>query len=215
MLGACTSLTHTVEKTPLYPELGAIGVFNEYVLDSHYSTKAYPALKDPVRLSKQLLSIQKRTLFAAKDSSAVTPKDSLLVRFEMLDKMKLITQLNADKPGLEYLKKAEDYRIVTAVHLDLDEAQLQRIAKADSYYLVNHKTGTLSIELRKDDAPIDMLEFSECTIVEVDYANFCWGQNQRREIVIFDMIPPGSKCNPETYRTARKAKKKHQINFWK
>ena len=87
------------------------------------------------------------------------------------------------------------------------------IRASDELYLAQNKEKTLSIELRKDDKSIGDIEFVQGRIVNFHTSDFCWGLNKRREAVVFDIVPTGSSCSKETFKTAKKAEKKNEFKF--
>ncbi len=212
-LSACSSLQYKTTSAQALPELGTIGVYQKYALGDQIESKTVMDLSDPVRLAIQPIHISERQLFQKKDS-LVTTKDSTLYRIEILDKMAIASQLNVSK-GLEYLKKAEDCKIVTSVTLDFPSNIVTELESADELYLVQKKEKTLSVELRKNNKIVRCIEFTEGKIIDFETSAFCWGQNKRKDIVIFDLVPAGSACNANTYKSAAKAKKKHEIDFFK
>ena len=213
-ISACSSLQYTSSTKKVLPELGTIGVYHDYVLSNNYESKSILSLSDPIRLQWSKVNISERKIFQKKDS--LSPRvDSTLIVVEILDKLSIVQQINSDKIGLEFLKKAEDCSLVTQTTLHFPKNIINSFEDSDEVYLVQNKTKTLSIELRKNNKKFRTLEFAEGSITDVKTSTFCWGQNKRREIVIFDLVPPSMACSANTYKTARKAKKKNEINFFK
>ncbi|MEM7185477.1 MAG: hypothetical protein AAF466_02365 [Bacteroidota bacterium] len=214
LFGACNSLKYTTQSQKVLPELGTIGLFKDFVLQQSYEEKGVVSIKEPVRLQWELQNVQKRQLFQKKDSIKKRI-DSVLIAINILDQMNLIGQINDDKNTIEYLKKAEDHQIVTGTTIHFPNEVLGHFKMADEAYLVQNKVSTLSIELRKDNEPVQTIEFTDGTITDIQTSAFCWGQNRKRKIVVFDLTPPNESCNDDTYRSAKKAKKKHEFHIFK
>lgn len=214
LFGACNTLKYTSVTQKALPEIGTLGVFKEFALHKSYEGKSVVLLDQPLRLQWRETKITERTLFKKSDSSA-QKLDSTLVVIEVLDKLGLAQQLNQNKASLEFLKKAEDCQIITGMTLFYSEEILHTFREADEAYLIQNKEKTLSIELRQENEFLATIEFASGQITAIEKASFCWGQNKRREIVIFDLVPSGSSCSRDTYRTARQAKKKNEFKFFK
>ncbi|MEM7087108.1 MAG: hypothetical protein AAF489_13055 [Bacteroidota bacterium] len=214
LFSACNTLKYTSSTEKVLPELGTIGVFKEFVLHKSYEGKSVITLEQPLRLQWQEMKVSERQFFKKSDSKA-QKTDSTLLIIEVLDQLGLIQQINQDIPTLSFLKKAEECQIITGVTLSYSEMILDTFRKADEAYLIQNKEKTLSIELRQDNKFLSTVEFSQGTIIAIQKASFCWGQNKRKEVVIFDLTSPGMSCSNDTYRTARQAKKKNEFNFFK
>jgi len=213
VLFSCKPLQYVNKTDKVLPELGTFGVYSNYLLDNSHIPKSVVALKNPVRLKVQEIKVEKRAIFNRRDSLQASQKDSSLVSIEILDNISLISQLNKDKDLLEYLKKGENYSIVSKTKIHFPTSILQTIQSADEYYLVQNKEKTLSIELRQNNNLLEVIDFSDGKIVDIKVSDFCWGQNKKRKIEIFDFVPKGTSCNKNTYKSAQKAKKKNEFKF--
>jgi len=212
-LFSCGTIKYKSTTAENLPELGTIGIFTNYLLEKDHQPKTVVSLSTPIRLSYKGISIKERELFNKKDPLKIIPKDSTLISFEILDKISLIKQLNADNELLKYLTKACNYKIVSQVTLHFPDSVNSRIKKADEVYLIQRKQNTLSLELRKNNKTFDWVEFTDGTIVNFKALEFCWGQNKRRDLEIFDLVSSGSNCGEDTYKSVKKVKKKNEFKF--
>lgn len=212
VLTSCNTLQYKTTTQPALPELGTIGVYADYLLSSDHESKTVVSLSNPVRLDIKEVKISQRELFAKNDS---IQRDSTHVSLEVLDKIALVHQMNTDLELLKYLKRADTYELVSQVTMNFRKDVLGQLQTADEVYLTHNKQSTLSLQLRKDNEVTGTVEFSQGTIVSFKTSHFCWGQGDRRRIEIFDLIPPGTTCSEDTYRTARKAEKKNEFKFWR
>lgn len=210
---SCSSLQYSSKKTEILPEIGTIGVYSDYLLDKNHLPKSVVSLDKPIRLKIEEIKVEKMEFFKGKGNIDSVQKDSSLVSIEVLDNIAFIKQLNADKELLKYLKKGENYSVVSKTKIHFPKTILDNIKSADEYYLVQNKEKTLSIELRKENKQIKVVEFSDGKITSIRVSEFCWGQNKKRKIEIFDIIPKGTSCNKNTYKSAQKAKKKNEFKF--
>ena len=212
VLTSCNTLQYKTTTEKALPELGTIGVYADYLLSSDHESKTVVSLSNPVRLDVKEVTISQRELFSKNDS---IKRDSTHVSFQILDKIGLVHQMNADLELLKYLKRADTYELVSQVTVHFPKEILGQLQMADEVYLTHNKQSTLSLQLRKNNEVTGIVEFSQGTIVGFKTSHFCWGQGDRRRIEIFDLIPPGTPCSEDTYRTARKAEKKNEFKFWR
>lgn len=195
------------------PEMGTLGIYTSYLLGNDYQPKTITNLTDPVRLQWEEIKIQKRDIFVKTDSLSPSQKDSTLISFEILDKVGLLKQINADKDLMKYLRKNEKYKLVSQVTVHFPETILQQVQSSDEIYLTQNKAKTLSLSLLKENKIFDQVEFTDGKIVKFKITEFCWGLNNRREPEIFDLVPEGTECSGDTYKTAKKVEKKNEFKF--
>ena len=210
---SCKPIQYRQTTDVSLPELGTLGIFTTYVLGNDYQPKTIANLTDPVRLQWETITLQKREIFIKRDSLSPPQKSSTLITFEILDKVGLLEQMNADKDLMKYLRKNEKYRLVSQVTVHFPDEILQQIRSSDEIYLAQTKAKTLSLRLLRNNKVFGQLEFTQGRIVKFKTSSFCWALNKRREPEIFDLVPEGTECQGETYRTAKKAEKKNEFKF--
>jgi hypothetical protein len=210
---SCSSLKYNSSTKKFLPELGEIGVYKSYLLDHNYQSKTVTFVGDPVRLKVEEITVKEREIFKKNDSPANIGMDSTLISIEVLDKISIIQQINSNKDLLKHLKKTDNYRLVSKVVVHFSNDIMDSILSSEEIYLIQNRQNTLSLELRKNNKAISQIEFSEGIIVDFNALDFCWGLNKRREAEIFDIVPVGSNCNGDTYKTAKKVEKKNEFKF--
>ncbi len=210
---SCKSFQYRQSADNSLPELGNLGIYTTYLLGNDYQPKTIANLNKPIRLQWEEIKLQKREIFTKKDSLSPPQKDSTLITFEILDKVGLLEQMNADKDLMKYLRKNEKYKLVSEVTVYFPEAILQQIQSSDEVYLSQSKAKTLSLSLLKNNKVFNQIEFSDGKIVKFKTTEFCWGLNRRRESEIFDLVPDGTECSGDTYKKAKKAEKKNEFKF--
>lgn len=210
---SCKPIQYRQSTDVSLPELGALGIYTSYLLGNDYQPKTIINLSDPVRLQWEQIKIQKRGIFVRKDSLNPRPIDSILITFEILDKVGMLRQMNTDKELMKYLRKNENYTLVSQVTIHFPETILQQIKTSDEIYLTQTKAKTLSLSLLKNSKILTQVEFTDGKIVKFKISEFCWGMNRRRVPEIFDLVPEGTECNGDTYKTARKVVKKNEFKF--
>jgi hypothetical protein len=90
---------------------------------------------------------------------------------------------------------------------------LKEIASSDEIYLIQNRAKTLSLSLLTENKIFDQVEFTDGKIVKFKTSEFCWGLNKRREPEIFDLVPEGTECSGDTYKSAKKVVKKNEFKF--
>ncbi|HNP66303.1 MAG TPA: hypothetical protein PKH16_00225 [Aequorivita sp.] len=213
VVASCKPIKYRQTTNILYPELGTVGIYTTYLLGNDYQPKTIANLTNPVRLQWETITLQKREIFLQKDSLSPQQKDSTLITFEILDKVGLMEQISGDKDLMKYLRKNEKYKLVSEVTVHFPENILQQIKSSDEIYLTQTKSKTLSLSLLKNNKVFNQIEFIDGKIVKFKTSAFCWALNKRREPEIFDLVPEGTECQGETYRTAKKAEKKNEFKF--
>jgi hypothetical protein len=210
---SCKSIKYSQSTKTTLPELCTLGIYTTYLLSNDYQPKTTTSLNKPIRLQWKETTLQKREIFVKKDSLNPPQKDSTLTTFEIIDKVGLLEQMNADIDLMKYLRKNEKYRLVSQVTVHFPGAILQQIRSSDEIYLTQTKAKTLSLSLLRNNKVFNQINFTDGKIVKFKTSSFCWALNKRREPEIFDLVPEGTECQGETYRTAKKAKKKNEFKF--
>ncbi len=210
---SCNSLKHTTQVKKKHPELGTIGVFKAYLLSTNSQPKTVLSLSEPVKVHLEKIKIKPRQLFTKRDSIQAPIKDSLHVSLEILDKLNVIQEINLNDNLLNYLKGTNQNKLVSKIEILFPDAVLNQILAAEEIYLVQNRQKTLSLELRTGNRKTGQVEFSEGTIIRFQTTEFCWGQNQRRKIKVFDLVPSGTNCSTDTYKSVKKVKRKNEFKF--
>ena len=210
---SCKPIQYKQTTAVSLPELGTLGIYTTYLLGKDYQAKTITNLNRPIRLQWEEITLHKREIFTKKDSLSPPQKDSTLISFEILDKVGLLRQVNADKDLMKYLRKNEKYKLVSQVTVHFPDNILQQIHSSDEVYLVQSKAQTLSLSLLKNNKIFNQIDFNDGKIVKFKTSEFCWGLNKRREPEIFDLVPEGTECSGDTYKTAKKVERKNEYKF--
>lgn len=212
-LFSCNTIKQKKTLAQKLPELGTIGVYKDYLIADVEETKTIPSLVEPVRVKIEELTISERNWFVKKDSLAVDKEKITLLKISILDHFSLIQQFNKDKTLRNYLSSIDNIKLVSEVVISFPNNILESIRNSDEAYLVQNKEKTLSVQLRKANKVLKVIEFEEGVIAQFKASSFCWGSNQGQRIQIVDLISPGAKCNNNSYRSAQRAKRKAEFKF--
>lgn len=213
ILFSCSSLEFNEDIQKKLPEIGTVGVYKSYILGNDYQPKTILNIAEPIRLNVETIKISERKFFQSKDSIKKGVLDSTLLSLEILDKISMVKQINQNEQLLKYLKKGNEFRLVTqtTIHFPIDI--ISKFTTADEVYLFQEKQNTLSIQLRNENKIMETIDFNDGIIVDFTVSDFCWGQNDRRDIEIFDLIPIDESCGEDLYRSAKKVKEKNEFKF--
>lgn len=213
LLISCNSLKHTTQVKKALPELGTIGVYETFLLGTNYQPKTVISLSESVKLHLEKIKIEPRQLLIKRDSIQKPKQDSTHVTLEILDKLRVINEINSNPTLLRYLMETNQNRLVSQVRINFPKPILNQLLAAEEVYLIQNRQKTLSLELRSGNQKTGQVEFSEGTIVDFQTSEFCWGQNERRKIVVFDLVPMGSQCSETSFKSVKKVKKKNEFKF--
>ena len=212
LLAGCSSLKYSTAVLEDSPELITIGEFKKYATDSYANPKGMITLSSPLRLKTQKIVLKKRSLFS-NDSLRNIQQDSVLISFEILDKFALIEQMKTSQTTSAFLKQNPKESIVTKISMSLPEYLQQRVMECDEVYLIQNQRNSHSITLYKNNTLIETISFADGAIVNFETSSFCWGQNKKRRIEIFDLVDKRHTCDGGLYKSANKAKKAHELSF--
>lgn len=213
IFASCKPIQYRQTTDVSLPELGTLGIYTTYLLGNDYQPKTIANLNKPIRLQWEEIKLQKREIFTKKDTLSPPQKDSTLITIKILDKVGLLEQMNADRDLMKYLRKNEKYKLVSQITVHFPETILQLVQSSDEIYLTQSKAKTLSLSLLKNNKIFNQIEFTDGKIVKFKTSEFCWGLDKRRELDIFDLVPEGTECSGETYKSVKKVEKKNEFKF--
>ena len=206
-------------------EIATIGITENKLTNKQFNTNAIPKLIDKIRLDINLNNFNKSSFKSFKEANKQLNKSTNLkyidslenkpkyIKLSILDKVSLLNNLNSKEntSTFNYLKTAIKPNIVTELSLVFSDNLQFQIQSAEEIYLIQNKYKKYALELifNKDR---QIITFSKATIFDYKTSNFCWGQNNKHQLVILDI---GSQCNKNTFKTYQKAKKDNSFNFIK
>ncbi len=220
----CRSVTvnkvrmHTASTTPIAP--GVVGVQENRLQSSDFQVTAIPEYKQPIRLGVTELDFNAATYKAYLKTSKTNSQqinfvDSLetkpkFIKLEVLDQLTVISELQKEHntQTIGYLKNQKDAAIVSTISLAYQADLLNEIGSAEAVFLINDNYKQYSLSLVKNGKSYKTIALSDVTIFGYRLSYFCWGQNDKNRIVIFDIVDEADPCTKNTYRNASKAKEK-------
>ncbi len=214
---------HTGETMPV--AIGVIGVQENTIKRSYFKNVTLPVYEQPIRINASLIDFTSKSY--KKYYQAVKNKEKIVrfvdtlkkkpqyIKLEIIDNVSILTALEGkeNKKTIEYLKSQPDSRMVTTIVMSLPPEDLQKIITAETIFLKNTNYKQYSLSLQGKDEKKQQLSFSRGTIFGYELSSFCWGENNRNRITIFDFVSENERCSKGTYKKAEKAVKK--INYLK
>lgn len=206
-------------------QLGTIGEQKDFILEQDYNHIALPKYKNLIKVNIIKNSFNKSTYKAFKkaeilqnvsvaieyvDSSKVKPS---FIKLEIADRLPIINSLNNNNDIFEYLKNKSASHIITSLSIAFDIDILQSIQNSDEAYLADSGIDGYVLVLFKDEIEQRIIKFMEGVVFAYQASNFCWQEDDRRQLNIVDIVESTDKCPSNTYRSAKRAKKK--INYYK
>ncbi len=208
----CAQIKYSKSIQRKLPELGTIGVFEQYFVKDVLQPKAFVSLDSPVRVKAEKVIVSKRQIFTKKDSTS-KPLDSTLVTLSIVEPRSIVNQINKDKDLFLYLKNQENFKIITKTEINFPDILLHKIFSSEELFLNQSETGLLSLRLVTDGKDIGNINFSEGRTVDFHASNFCWGFNKGYKVQLIDIVEHGTGCGENGYLSYSRAEKKAQIKF--
>lgn len=215
MTGCQTAnINHTKYKTsPATTELGSIGHGKSFFnVENDFKTKSYPVLQNKLRLDIQILPFNRRLnkIYEKKfEKNQVQPKiayiDSLPIKPEFVtvsisDMAGYANEINQpyNKSIITYLEDTKETVVVTRIALSLPTEQINKLRDADTYYLVNDQDKKYTVALYKEGKQIDVIDLQSGTVLAYKLGRFCWGNNNRGQWYIADIVEDAHGCKGTT-----------------
>lgn len=222
---SCSSIqiNHQKQKTTTaVVELGAIGIISSNLLSVGFKTNALPIYKQKIRLQAVVVPFDKYTYKAYKKAAGqqnspkiiaatdtVTKMANKYVRLQIIDKVQLINELNAEynKNVKSYIQTAEANTLVLNTSVYLDKNELSSVMGAEEIYLINNKPKKYSLELVKNGKIVAVINLSKAVPFAFATVSFCYKKEQGR-INIVDMVSKKHQCSDNSKSTVKALNKK-------
>ncbi len=228
-LAGCRSISvnksamRTASTAPV--ALGVIGTHTDEIIYSDFQGTTIPIYKKGIRVSASIFDFDASTYKAYTKASKDNPQqiqyiDSLdtkpkFITLEIIDWVAVKAELTDthNRQSLEYLKNQNRAKIIASISIAVNPQLINEIDTAEALFLINRKYKQYELSVVKDGKPYRTIDFSEATIFGFQLFSFCWGENKKRRIELFDIVNEKNSCPKSTYKSAKKAKEK--INYLK
>ncbi|TPN87681.1 hypothetical protein [Aquimarina algicola] len=214
---------HTAVKNPI--ALGVIGIQEKGIQFSEYQTIAFPEYKKRIRVHAVTTDFTAKTFSAyskvsKNDAQQVKYIDSIkrkpkFLNLELLDRITTIAELQEDynSQTYNYLKGQQDITLVTNISMAVSQELIREIEQAETIFLKNGGYKQYQLELLKDHKTFKTILFSDTAIFAYGLSFFCWSENDKRQMILRDLVQEHSSCPKNTYQDTEKATQK--TNYFK
>ncbi|WP_299676096.1 hypothetical protein [uncultured Dokdonia sp.] len=190
--------------------LGTI-VKKEGVLKNNIEIKGIPHLDQKIRVSlieKEFTktSFSKYTKVFDKQKPSVSfNNDSenapTYFEIELIDDIGYASSINNDITSREYVKNSKKAGVISKIAMvsqgtiDIKNITSAFLEQIENQYVINlYTNGEL----------LTTLSFSEMTIFDYQTSYFCYGKNERNQVVVMDIVEEGKTCKRPLERKAKK-----------
>ncbi len=228
-LAGCRSISvnksamHTATTTPV--ALGVIGIHENHMRNTDFQVTTIPTYKKAIRVGITVSDFDKSTYKAYLQASTnnaqqISYIDSIgtkpqFLKVELIDWVSVISELEQthNQQTIAYLKRQKDAEMISSVSLAVSKQTIEEINIAEAVFLVNRNYKQYKLSLVKDGKSYKTIDFADTTIFGYRLSYFCWGENDKRRVSLFDIVDENESCPKNTYKNAEKAKEK--INYFK
>ncbi len=207
--------------------LGIIGEKNGFVLEQSYHHIGLPKYETPIKVQVTPISFNKLSFKAfekAKQSQNTSIKidyiDSLdikpqFLKLDIADRVAVINSLNSQVNNdiLLFLKNQNEAHMVTTLSVVFNNETMDILKNAEEVILEQAGVKNYVLKTYQDGLGQHTIHFKEGVAFAYKTSNACWQENDRRQLKIADIVSFGNKCPKDTYRIAKRAKKK--VNYFK
>lgn len=215
MLVSCKTVyvnkqSQKIASSPI--ELATIGITKFNLQINNFEVTAIPQLNQKIRVTKQVLPFNKTTFKAYSKASKLQGKkssfkyvDSLpnkpkYVVLKITDNVTLLEELNEEHNGsvFNYLKTVPKANIITTISIVFDNNIINEISQAEELYLSNEKYKKYDLELYKNKKLYKTIELTSGTTFTYQLSSFCWGENNKHQPILVNIIGEHSSCHNNT-----------------
>jgi len=197
-----------VKKETNSIELGAI-VKKEGALKNNIEIKGLPVLDKEIRVSIVEKEFTKASfgkyikIFDRQKASIVLDEASSPTYYvlELIDDIGYASSINTDIDTRTYVKNSKKAGVVSQISM----ISKRPISVADvTAAFLEMEGDQYRIRLYKQEELLETLPFSEMIIFDYQTSFFCYGKNERNQVVVMDITEEGKTCKRPLERKARK-----------
>ena len=193
-------------------EIGSIGFSSSSIAKNDFTTHAFPALDNKLRVEVTIAPFNKKfnKIYQQKakfDQNQINIQyvDSLdtkpeLITITLLDISVFVTEINNknNKEVLNFLKNTEKAKVVTSIVTTVATENLSKIKSADTYYLVNNQDKKYVLALYKANKKIETIDLRTGVVLAYELSNCCWAIDSNGKWYLADLIDEHSACKGKT-----------------
>lgn len=212
------SQTNTTQQVTL----GSIGLEKDFILQNEFNNTSIPAYNEPIKVSLIVTPFNKQAfkMFAKANALqsakvAITYIDSIktkptYIKLQIADKVAVINALNSEENSSvkAYLNHNAHANVLMSISMALNQSDLDAITKADAVFLAEKGYKTYVLQLYTNAVKTQTIKFNQGVVFGFKGSNCCWQANKRHQLDIVDLVTKFNNCPHNTYRSAKRAKKK-------
>ncbi|MFC4636463.1 hypothetical protein ACFO3O_21330 [Dokdonia ponticola] len=194
--------------------LGAI-VKKEGTLKNNIEIKGMPVLDQKLRVSlvekeftkasfaqyKKVFNLEKPTV-SYNDTIAKKP---IYLEVELIDDIGYASAINQDKSTSEYIRNSKKAGVISKIAVIPQKAIDMTTMTAAFLEPIGNQTYALTLYNEKER--LTTIPFSDMVIFDYQTSFFCYGKNQRNQVVVMDITEEGKACKRPLERKVKKLEK--------
>lgn len=192
-------------------ELGVI-VKKEGTLKNNIEVKGIPSLSQKLKVTITEREFTQKSyaryvsIFDSRKPT-ITYSDDLAKKptyfeIELTDDIGYATAINNDISSREYVKNSKDAGVITKIAM-VTMATIDMTGITASF-IEDTGNKTYIISLYKKEELVQTISFSDTVIFEYQTSYFCYGRNERGQVVVMDIVEEGKSCKKPLERKAKK-----------
>ena len=208
--------------------LGTIGQQKDFVLEQDYNHTALPDYNQPIKVKPNLVVFNNQSFKAFKKAQqtqnkrvivnyvdSVKTKQPSFFKLEIADRVGVLNTLKneVNSDVFQFLKNNNQTHIVTSISVALSQDNINAIKNADEVFLQTSGIKNYVLKTYIDKELQQTIKFTDAVVFTFQTSNACWKQNDKYQLEIIDLVEGTDKCPDQSYKSAKRAKKK--INYFK
>ncbi|PWH83985.1 hypothetical protein DIS18_05405 [Algibacter marinivivus] len=215
------------ETTTQNIQLGTVGEQKKFLLEQDYNHTALPKYQKQVKVQVSLVDFntstfkiyQKAKPFQNKtivvnyiDSIKTKPK---FLKLEIADRIAILNTLNDkdNKDIFQFLKNKTEAHIITTISVVFNQETSDVLSHGEEVFLEQIGVNNYALKIYKNKIEEKTIYFNDGVVFGYQTSNACWKQDDKYQLGIVDLVENNDQCPNNTYRSAKRAKKK--INYYK
>jgi hypothetical protein len=137
-------------------------------------------------------------------SDSITKKPAYL-EIELIDDIGYARAINEDSTTREYIINSKKAGVISKIVVTAKTAV--DMTKMTTAFLEHIGNQTFALTLYNEKELLATIPFSEMVVFEYQTSFFCYGKNERNQVVVMDITEEGKSCKRPLERKAKKLQK--------
>lgn len=212
-------------KTTQNLALGTIGVHKNFMIEQDYNFTAFPQYQSPIKVNVTRVPFNKTKIKAFENAKSaqnkavhvkyvdsVKPKPRFL-KLEIADRVAVLKSLNSTQNSdvFQFLQNKSNAHLISTLSAVFDAETAEKLSSAQQVFLEHTGINNYVLKIYYNNKEQHSIPFSEGVVFGYQISNVCWKENKKHQLEIVDLVESDDRCPLNSYRMAKKAKKK--INY--